>query len=182
MVSNPHEPLGPSSRKTPIAITEIMYKPAPRTDSNNLEFVEIYNSNPYFHDISGYRLVASTLSYTFPANTVLQGGAFLVIAASPQSIRNVYGINNVVGPYTGSLKKADTLQLLDEVGNVLLTIPYSNVPPWPVAADGVGHSLVLNSPTYGEADPHAWDISDVVGGSPGQMDGYRAEPAAQRGH
>src|SRR4029079_6502548 len=74
VVSNPHEPLGPSSRKTPIAITEIMYKPAPRADSNNLEFVEIYNSNPYFHDISGYRLVASTLSYTFPANTVLQGG------------------------------------------------------------------------------------------------------------
>ena len=82
----------------------------------------------------------------------------------------------MVGPYTGSLKKADTLQLLDEVGNVLLTIPYSNLPPWPVAADGVGHSLVLNSPTYGEADPRAWDISDVVGGSPGQMDAYRASP------
>jgi regulation of enolase protein 1 (concanavalin A-like superfamily) len=170
----PLEPLGPSSRKTPIAITEIMYKPAPRTDSNNLEFVEIYNSNPYFHDISNYRLVANNLTYTFPAGTVLPGGAFLVIAASPQSIQSVYGINNVVGPYTGSLKKADTLQLLDEVGNVLLTIPYSNVPPWPVAADGTGHSLVLNSPTYGEGDPHAWDISDVVGGSPGQMDAYRA--------
>lgn len=176
VVSNPHEPLGPSSRKTPIAITEIMYKPAPRTDGNNLEFIEVYNSNPYFHDISGYRLVANTLSYTFPPNTVLPGGAFLVIAASPQSIQNVYGINNVVGPYTGTLKKADTLQLLDEVGNVLLTIPYSNLPPWPVAADGVGHSLVLNSPTYGEADPRAWDISDVMGGSPGQMDAYRASP------
>ena len=137
-LSIPHEPLGPSSRKTPIAITEIMYKPAPRTDSNNLEFVEIYNSNPYFHDISGYRLVANSLSYTFPSGTILPGGAFLVIAASPQSIQNVYGINNVVGPYTGSLKKADTLQLLDEVGNVLLTIAYSNLPPWPVAADGVG--------------------------------------------
>ena len=97
--SVPFEPLGPSSRKTPIAITEIMYKPAPRTDSNNLEFIEIYNSNPYFHDISGYRLVANNLSYTFPANTILPGGAFRVIAASPQSIRNVYGINNVVGPY-----------------------------------------------------------------------------------
>ncbi len=122
-LSLPLEPLGPSSRKTPIAITEIMYKPAPRTDGNNVEFIEIYNSNPFFHDISGYRLVANTLSYTFPAGTVLPGGAFLVIAASPQSIQNVYGINNVVGPYTGSLKKADTLQLLDEVGNVLLTHP-----------------------------------------------------------
>ena len=31
-IVNPHEPLGPSSRKSPIVISEIMYKPAPRTD------------------------------------------------------------------------------------------------------------------------------------------------------
>ncbi len=35
---------------------------------------------------------------------------------------------------------------------------------------------MLNSPTYGEADPRAWDISDVMGGSPGQLDGYRPSP------
>ena len=175
-VANPLEPLGPSSRKTPIAITEIMYKPAPRADTNNLEFLEIFNSNPWFHDISGYQLLADNLSYTFPPGTILPGGAFLVIAASPQSIRNVYGISNVMGPYTGSLKKTGTIQLLDEVGAVLLTVPYANTPPWPLAADGVGHSLVLSSPTYGEADPRAWDISDVVGGSPGQLDSYRSSP------
>jgi hypothetical protein len=172
----PSEPLGPSSRKTPIAISEIMYKPAPRADTNNLEFLEIYNSNPWFQDISGYRLSATTLDYTFPPGTVLPGGAFLVIAASPQSIEAVYGITNVMGPYSGSLKKADTLQLFDEVGSVLLTVPYSNVYPWPVATDGTGHSLVLARPTYGEEDPRAWDISDVVGGSPGQTDGYRSSP------
>ena len=82
----------------------------------------------------------------------------------------------MLGPYTGSLKKADTLQLLDEQGAVLLTVPYSNVYPWPVATDGTGHSLVLANPTYGEGDPRAWDISDVVGGSPGQMDAYRPSP------
>ena len=40
------EALGPSSRRTPIAITEIMYKPASRTDGRNMEFIELYNSNP----------------------------------------------------------------------------------------------------------------------------------------
>src|ERR1035438_8060241 len=54
--SNPHEPLGPSSRKTGIVVSEIMYKPAARADTNNCEFVEIYNSQPYFHDISGYQI------------------------------------------------------------------------------------------------------------------------------
>jgi hypothetical protein len=72
--------------------------------------------------------------------------------------------------------------LLDEQGAVLLTVPYSNVYPWPVAADGTGHSIVLANPTYGEGDPRAWDISDTVGGSPGQMDAFHAQPAAQRGH
>jgi hypothetical protein len=173
---NPHENLGPSSRKTPIAISEIMYKPAPRTDTNNLEFIELYNSNPWFHDISGYRLVCADMNYTFPPGTIIPGGGFLVVAASPASIQNVYGLTGVLGPYTGSLKKSESLQLLDEVGAVLLTVPYSNQPPWPVAADGIGHSLVLVNATYGEGDPRAWDSSDVVGGSPGQMDAFRPSP------
>ena len=174
---NPHEPLGPSSRKTGIVFSEIMYKPAPRADTNNVEFLEIYNSNPFFQDISGYQVTCADMSYTFPTNTLIAGGAFFVLAASPQSIENVYGLTtNVFGPYTGSLKKAETLELLDQQTNILLTAPYSNVYPWPVATDGTGHSLVLANPTYGEGDPRAWDISDVVGGSPGQMESFRPSP------
>ena len=117
------------------------------------------------------------MSYTFLANTVIPGGAFFVIAASPHSLQNVYGLtNNVFGPYTGSLKKSETLELLDERGAILLNVPYSSDPPWPVAAHGAGHSLVLANPTYGEEDPRAWDISDVVGGSPGRMDAFRPSP------
>ena len=175
-VLNPHDAPGPSSRKTSIAISEIMYKPAPRTDGLNLEFVELYNSNPWFHDIGGYQLVCADMNYTVPAETILPGGAYLVIAAAPADIQNVYGITNVLGPYTGSLKKSETLQLLDEQGAVLLTVPYSDAYPWPVAANGTGHSLVLAYPTYGEGDPRAWDISDVVGGSPGQMEAFRPSP------
>src|SRR5476651_2404420 len=171
-----HDVLGPSSRTTPIAISEIMYKPAPRMNGKNLEFVEIYNSNPWFQDISGYTLTCADMNYTFPANTIIASNSFIVLAPAPGDIQSVYGITNVMGPYTGSLKKSETLQLLDEQSNVLLTVPYANVSPWPVAADGAGHSLVLASPTYGEGDPRAWDISDVIGGSPGQMDSFTPSP------
>jgi len=174
---NPHEPLGPSSRKTGIVISEIMWKPAPRTDGNNVEFLELYNSNPFFQDISSYQVTCADMNYTFPTNTRIPSGAFFVLAASPQGIANVYGLTtNVFGPYTGSLKHSETLQLLDEQSNVLLTVPYTDTYPWPVAADGTGHSIVLANPTYGEGDPRAWDISDVVGGSPGQMDGFTPSP------
>ena len=177
---NPHDAMGPSSRTTPIAFSEIMYKPAPRTDGKNLEFIELYNSNPWFQDISGYqdhlrghRITRSQCR----TRRFLAAGYLVVIAAAPSDIESVYGITNVMATsYTGSLKKSETLELLDERTNVLLTVPYSNVYPWPVAADGEGHSIVLGNPTYGEGDPRAWDISDVVGGSPGQMEAFRPSP------
>ena len=175
-VVNPHDAMGPSSRKSPVAFSEIMWKPAARTDGKNLEFVEIYNSNPWFQDISGYQITCADMNYTFPPNTRIPGGGYLCVAAAPADIQSVYGITNVAGPYTGDLKKSETLELLDEQGAVLLTVPYSNVYPWPVATDGSGHSLVLAYPTYGEGDPRAWDISDTMGGSPGQMDSFTPSP------
>jgi hypothetical protein len=177
-VDSGHEALGPSSRKTPIVISEIMYKPAPRPDARNLEFLELYNSNPWFHDVGGYQIIGDSVSYTIPKGITIPGGGFLVIAASPQDIQSVYGISNLLGPYGGSLKKSGTIQLLDEHGAVLLNVPYSNLYPWPVAADGTGHSIVLANPTYGEEDPQAWAVSDVVGGSPGTTESFR--PSALR--
>ncbi len=174
---NPHEPLGPSSRKTGIVISEIMWKPAPRTDGNNTEFLEIYNTCPFFQDISGYQVTCADMNYTFPSNTLIPGGAFFVLAASPQGIANVYGLtSNVFGPYNGSLKHSETLEVLDEQTNVLLTVPYTDTYPWPVAADGTGHSIVLANPTCGEGDARAWDISDTVGGSPGGLDAFHPSP------
>src|SRR5665213_2289228 len=175
-VPYPYEPPAACSRTTPITISEIMWKPAPRADTNDCEFVEICNSNPWFQDISSYQLVCADMNYTFPPGTILAGGAYLIIAASPGSIQNVYGITNVIGPYNGSLKHSDTLQLLDEQGSVLLTVPYSDTYPWPVATGGTGHSLILANPSYGEGDPRAWSISDMVGGSPGAMESFHPSP------
>jgi hypothetical protein len=175
-ITNPHDAMGPTSRRTPIAFSEIMWKPAPRTDGKNLEFLEIYNSNPWFQDISSYQITCADMNYTFPAGTTIPGGSYLVVAAAPADMESVYGITNVMGPYNGSLKHSETLDLLDERTNLLLSVPYTDVYPWPVAASGTGHSLVLAYPTYGEGDPRAWDISDVVGGSPGQLDPFTPSP------
>ena len=175
-VLNPHETLGPSSRKTGLVISEIMYKPAARTDGRNLEYLELFNSTPFFQDVGGYKLAGGSLNYTFPPGTILPGGAFIVLAASPTDIQFIYGTTNIAGPYVGSLKKSDIIQLIDEQGSVLLTVPYSNLAPWPTAADGTGHSIVLANPTYGEEDPRAWDISETVGGSPGVMESFHPNP------
>jgi len=171
-VSNPSEALGPCSRKTGLVISEIMYKPAPRNDLLNLEYLEIYNSNPFYDDLSGYR-ISGDIDYLFPSNTILKGGAFLVIAAAPGDVQSVYGISNIVGPYTNSLKKSGLIRLLNKEDAILLEINYANTPPWPVAADGTGHSIVLARPSYGEDDARAWAISDLIGGSPGGGEAFR---------
>jgi len=172
------EPPGPSSRRTPIAITEIMYHPPSRQDGKNLEFVELFNSNPYPEDISSFRL-SGDISYTFPANTWLAGGAFIIVAKNPADFQSVYSPRvPVYGPYNGSLPNdKGTLRLRNNLDAILLEINYESRAPWPAAADGAGHSLALTRPSYGEGDPRAWSQSAYIGGSPGRWDGGAPELA-----
>ncbi|MBI1840159.1 MAG: lamin tail domain-containing protein [Verrucomicrobia bacterium] len=171
----PFEPLAACSRRTQFVISEIMYHPPQRGDGRNLEFIEVYNSNPFPEDLSGHQ-IAGDVNYAFPSNSILQGGAFAVVAASPKDMRAVYGISNIVGSYSGSLKKSGVVKLLNERGAVLLDTRYDSQAPWPYAADGLGHSLVMARPSYGESDPRAWRASDLVGGSPGSADSFGNEP------
>ena len=161
-----NEPLAACTRKTPLVITELMYRPG-GTNTNNLEFVEIYNSNPIFENLTGHRL-SGVIDYPFPEGTILPGGGTLVIAKNPAAVQAYYGITGVLGPYTNSLPTSGTLRLRSEVDAVLLEINYADGNPWPAGADSTGHSLVLDRPSLGENDPRAWGISATLGGSPGQ--------------
>jgi hypothetical protein len=169
-LSYPRERIGPSSRRTGLAISEIMYHPKARTDLRDLEFIEIYNGGLIFEDMSGFR-ISGAIDYVFPAGTILPAGAFLVVAKVPVDVQTVYGISGIYGPYTNSLKNgSETIRLRDEMDHVLLEADYSDGANWPAAADGAGHSLVLARPSYGESDVRAWAASTYVGGSPGDVD------------
>jgi len=171
------EPLGPSSRRTALVISEIMYNaPSSWGDTNSLEFVEVYNSGLITEDLTGHRLTGE-IRYTFPDGTTLAPGRFLVVAKDPAAAQSFYGVD-CLGPYDGKLANGGgTLRLLNELGGRLLEIQYDNFAPWPVAADGTGHSLVLSRPSYGENDPRAWSASDSIGGSPGQGEHHDSDPA-----
>lgn len=170
------EPIGPSSRRGPIVISELMLHPTNRPDGKNLEFVELYNSNPFNEDISGFRLTGQ-IDFTFPSNTVLRARSYGVVASSATDLQSVYGVVNIFGSYTNRLSNGSgSLRLRNRVGGVVFDVAYSGDPPWPAAADGAGHSLVLARPSLGEHDPAAWAASDLVGGSPGSADTATANP------
>jgi len=175
-VRPPPEPVGPSTRHGPVIISETMYHPTNRVDGKNLEFVELFNSNPYFEDISGFRLTGD-INFTFASNTVLAARSYLVVAAVPADIQSVYGIANVIGPYTNRLSNSSgTLRLRNRQSGIVFEVNYSGDPPWPAAPDGAGHSLVLARPTLGERNPAAWAASDLMGGTPGVAEIPLANP------
>ncbi|HKX62526.1 MAG TPA: lamin tail domain-containing protein, partial [Verrucomicrobiae bacterium] len=170
------EPLGPASRRTGVVISEVMYHPAERADGRNGEFIELYNSNPYFEDISGWHL-SGELDFTFPANTILPANGFLLVAPSPSDVGFIYGATGVLGGSTNKLANAGgTLRLQKRSGGIVLELQYSDQPPWPAAPDGTGHSLVLARPSYGQAEVRAWATSARIGGSPGAADPIPAAP------
>jgi len=171
------EGLGISSRRTRIVFSEIHYHAADSGAGSASEFVELFNAGDVFEDLSGWSLTGG-VDYQFPKGFRLGAGQFVVVAASPTALRAATGLPTVLGPFTGALNNSgDTLGLRDELGGEKLAVRYNNRSPWPVAADGTGHSLVLVNPSYGEADPRAWAASSRRGGSPGNVDPLIANPA-----
>ncbi|MCL5098278.1 MAG: lamin tail domain-containing protein, partial [Candidatus Omnitrophica bacterium] len=163
----PREPLDACSRRTGLVISEIMYHPAKRADGKDLEYIELFNSQSFFQDLSGYRL-SGDIDYIFPPGTQLAAGAFLVVAKNPADMRAAYSLSNVMGPYSSRLPhRSGVVRLCNAIGAVLLEVRYDSHHPWPASADGAGHSIVLARPSYGEGNPAAWAASDRIGGSPG---------------
>ncbi|MBM3881392.1 MAG: hypothetical protein FJ387_16980, partial [Verrucomicrobia bacterium] len=172
------ETLGPSSRLTPLVISEVMYHPAERMDGRKGEFIELYNADLIAQDLTGHRLSGS-VDFGFPDGYRLPAGGFAVVARDPADLGAIYGLTGVLGPFasTNNLPNDQgTIRLRNPQGAVLLEVEYGSRAPWPVAADGTGHSLVLARPSYGEGDVRAWGASDRMGGSPGRMESVRANP------
>ena len=165
-----------SSRRTGLIVSEIMYHPPARPDSNNLEFIELFNTEPVDAEIGGYR-IEGDIAYTFPAETILSQRSFAVVAKDPAALGTEYGIAEVSGPFSNSLNNGGaTVRLINDAGEVLLEVRYDDRDPWPASADGCGHSLVLAQPDYGEGDARAWRASTQLGGTPGTFDPFTSEP------
>jgi hypothetical protein len=172
-----YEEPGPSSRRTSLTFSEIMFHPAPQPGGKNIEFLELTNSDPYFEDLSGYEITGD-VNYTFPPGTQIPSKGRLVIAAMPADVASTYSLSGVLGPWTGSLSnEGGTVRLRKKSGAVVLESSWQgDSSRWPAAADGAGHSLVLAHPSYGEDAIAAYEASAIVGGSPGASDPVPGSP------
>ncbi len=175
---HPGESPTPSSRRTGLVISEIQYHPRPGTNgTDGLEFVEIANHGNIFQELTGWSL-AGAVDFRFPDGFRLEVGDHVVVAGNPQALQAATGLPIVLGPWSGSLDNAgESLELRDAIGAIKLQVAWSPDAPWPAAAAGTGHSLVLSAPSHGEAEPQAWSASHHRGGSPGRRDPASDHPA-----
>jgi len=154
-----------SRADTSVVFNEIMYHPW--TNEPTMEWVELYNQMAVDVDVSGWALDGG-VTYSFPSNTIVRGGGFLVVAVSPGTLMAVTGSTNVVGPFVGRLSNSgETLQLRNNSGRVVDEVTYGVDGDWPVAPDGSGVSLAKLDHDTASGPAGNWSFSDQIGGTPG---------------
>ena len=97
-ITNPHEPLGPSSRKSPLSFRKSCTNPPRARDGNN---TRVSGTLQFQSLVPGHQRLPNCLrdnmNYTFPADTSFPAAAFFVVAASPPDMQSVYGYHQCLG-------------------------------------------------------------------------------------
>ncbi|MFN0126130.1 MAG: lamin tail domain-containing protein [Verrucomicrobiales bacterium] len=176
-----------------LVVSEFSYNPAgPQGgaeagfSSNDFEFIELQNISGVPIDLYNVRLggAADLVLSTAVQQTILPPGARLVLTGNPAAFAARHGaVTPVLGPFAGSLDNSgETIRLTAADGSVIKEFMYSDRAPWPEAADGEGHSLVLVNPSGNPVHSQAsnWRSSAVLHGQPGQpkSDSYAAWKSA----
>ena len=176
-----------------VRITEVMYNPAGGTE--DAEFLELWNDTGSAIDIAGWTIegLGRTLldgsvepfvldADTVEGGTMLADGEVLVVVKDPLTFRLRYGDSaRIAGPYPGNLaNNGETLRVRDAGPGYPATVDrfeYTNDPPWPLRADGLGYSLELVDVVPGLDNDRAsqWRQSATLAGSPGHIEGVTGD-------
>ncbi|MFH0893911.1 MAG: lamin tail domain-containing protein [Bacteroidota bacterium] len=146
-----------------IVITEIMFNP-PESGTDSLEFVEFLNNGTEYVNFGGFN-IANAVVYTFP-QTVVAPGSYVLLAKDSVKANAFFG-NTFYQWTSGSLSNSgEKISLLDASANILDSLTYRTVAPWPTEPNGTGYSLVLCDPLLDNSIGANWTIpvaADFVG-------------------
>ena len=154
-----------------VVLSEIMYNPI---GGSTNEFVELHNAGTNAVDVGGWTFTDG-ITYSFPAPTVMGANAYLVVAANRMAFSALYPdvTNLAAGAYSGQLSnQGEKVALANASGTAVFSVTYDDKEPWPLAAAGLGSSLVLIDPFAPANDPSNWVASAQLNGSPGGPDRF----------
>src|SRR5215210_3445448 len=87
-----------------VVINEILFRPGVGyPEITDREFIELYNADAAPANVSGWRFTRG-VTFTFPANTTIPAGGYLVVAANLPSFQAAHpGVTNALGNWVGTL-------------------------------------------------------------------------------
>ncbi len=145
-------------------INEVHYHPV---DASQTEWIELANTMSYDMDLGGWKLTGA-VDYTFPTDTVIAAGRFVVVAADPAKVQLRSIFEEPLGPFEGRLSnQGERIELRNVSGRLMSWVDYNDREPWPVAADGSGATLAKIDPETNSASVESWRASEQFGGTPG---------------
>ncbi|HTH49115.1 MAG TPA: lamin tail domain-containing protein, partial [Candidatus Limnocylindria bacterium] len=149
----------------PVVINEIHYAPVPQQEF--VEFVEFYNRGTNAVDLTGWKL-SGGVKFAFPTNIVLAVDSYLVVAGDPAALTRKFGVQGVLGPWTGGLNsEGETLTLSDSTGAKVDEVDYQLGFPWPTVGEAPGLSIELVNPELDNSLGGNWRSSSA-GGTPSE--------------
>jgi len=150
-----------------IVINEIFYNGSDDVgypDSTH-EFFELYNNDTSTVDLSGYSLTQG-VDFTFPAGSSIASGEYIVVTVDTLMYT---GNGYQVFQWTdGALSNSgEDIELTNLDGSVVDYVDYDDSGDWPGEPDGDGPSLELINPALDNNVALSWQVSSVLGGTPG---------------
>ncbi len=141
------------------------------------EFIELYNPNTFTVDL-GYYVINGSVCYNFSAGTMIAAEGYLVIAGNPDELMQAYNLDNVVGPFSGSLPNDSGIVILQTAGQreIIDQVDYEG--NWYFLAGNGYSSLELRNPNLDNSQEDSWCASTGssydeelthYGGTPGVM-------------
>lgn len=134
-------------------------------DGDSGDWIELFNTGLFRADISGYILIDGQDNETsFPANTMINPGSFLVVCEDEQSFRSVngYDIDVIEGMNFGLNNEKDGVTLLEN-DRLIFSVMYDAV-SWPLEDN---HVLSLSSPGLPLDNSLSWQAIELPG-TPGR--------------
>jgi PKD repeat protein len=142
-----------------IVITEVMYNP-PSGDSDE-DYIELHNkSATNTYNLENWRFTQG-IAFTFP-DIDMGPGDYLVICGSEASVQRAYGITNTVGDWdteTALNNGGERIRLESDDDIEVEDFTFDDRAPWPILADGLGHSLERRRVDFDNDHPANWGAS-----------------------
>jgi len=152
-----------------LVVSELCYNPPL---AGAWEFIELQNISAGPIDLTNVQFAAG-ITYAFDPGTVLPAGGRLVLVRDEAAFAAQFPGITPHGVFTGGLDNSgEPIALTDANGEDIKRFTYSDDHPWPNAADGNGHSMVLIAPATNPDHtlPESWRASVLPGGNPGSSD------------